>query len=778
MIDSKHIYNLILIILLSLTTQLSASNESENLFDQSLEDLMAMESELKAEVGSRVGARNFLNSRTPVDVITHQEIAKTGLTSLAQVIRYFVPGFNLPEPAIADGTDHVRVISFRGMSPDQILVLLNGKRLHVSSLLHSNSTIGRGSSGVDLDTINLESIEKIEILRDGAAAQYGSDAISGVINIILKGISDDHTVKTHAGIHSKGDGETFKTSIFTNYPLKYDGFANLSLSVQKEERTQRAGLDKRLTPKRVESYYGQPNTKSLETMLNIEAPTGNDLIFYSHGLSNFRQSQSSAFFRPPSTDSSPLYPNGFLPLIEADIFDFSLTGGVTGILSNGVEWDISNTYGKNIIKLSVDNSMNYSLGASSPSSFENGNFTFSQNTLHFDLKKGFKKLDLAGGLEYRYEQYEIEAGDFASYTGNGSQGFSGYRPSNEVDEDRNSYALYTNNTYQFTSDFAVEAAYRYEKFTDFGSTSNFKIASDYRILEKLLLRASSSTGFRAPSLSQSYFSQISSFADTSGNLVDQGTFRPNHEVSQAFGGSSLKAETSTHFTFGGVFEFNRNFTFMADYFYVNVKDRIMLSDERSGSTPEQLAILDKYNISNVRFLTNAVDTETHGIDLRLNYKHVFKNQKSIEFGIWQHFNQNRVVGFNQSSVSPENSFEQIDRLERGLPQSSTKFLFHFKIQKLDYTLNLSRYGNYQQVRDNVAYNFDPQWTLDTDLAYNWSQQFTIAVGANNLLNSYPDKWSSTLTGDLYAHDGIIPYSRYAPNGVNGAYYYVRAIYSF
>ncbi|MCK9492264.1 MAG: TonB-dependent receptor [Sulfurimonas sp.] len=760
---------------LSLFAAIFLSSElfAEASLDDDLQDLLDMRSELKADVGSRSGAKNFLESRSPVDVITHTQIEDSGLTSLTDVMRYFVAGFNAPETSVADGSDHVRAFTLRGMSPDQVLVLVNGKRVHTSALLHVNGTIGRGSSGVDLDTIALVAIDKIEILRDGAAAQYGSDAISGVINIILKGFGHQNEISSHIGIRDKGDGKGLEAGGFVSIPLEYDGFLNLSLSAKDEEQTQRAGKDRRLSPASVKTHAGRPDAKNLNLVLNAESFSVDDLTLYSNALFNYRESEASAFFRPHDANTSAIYSNGFLPIIEAEILDYSFVLGAKGKYKD-TEWDLSNTYGYNEIGYKLRNSMNYGYAASSPTSFNLGELSFMQNTTNLDLKHMFDKFELAFGGEYRYENYVVKKGDASSYTNGISQGFAGYRPENEVDASRSNYALYVDGIYSPIESLSLEGATRYENYSDFGQTLNAKLSMGYKAIETLLFRSSISTGFRAPSLAQSNYSHTSTFG---GKM--EGTFRPEQEISKALGAKKLKAEKSKHLTIGGVYQPTSATYFMLDYFYTQVKDRIMLSNEIGGSTasPTQQAILNTYGVDKARFFTNAVDTVTQGIDAKLTHRFDFEGNSKLHSSLWYNYSINKVDSFNDSGMNRINSKEQIDRIENGQPKHSLRLLNKYEIQKTTITLNLSGYGSYSQVIDNQKYTFKESWTADLDLAYAFTKKFKVAIGGHNIFDAYPEKFSQPIN-NFYGRDAIKPYSRYSPFGYSGAYYYARATLKF
>jgi len=759
----------LLCIALLTTNTLSAT---ENFDEASLEEILEKKSELKAQIGSREESKNFLDSRSPVDVITYEQIEKSGATSLIEALRYFVAGFNAPSTTVTDGSDHVQLYSLRGMSPDQILVLINGKRLHTSGLVHVNSTIGYGSSHVDLDTIALASIERVEILRDGAAAQYGSDAIAGVINIILKGSGHQNSMTLHSGQRKEGDGLKLYADTFVSHPLKNDGFVNLALSVQQQDQTQRAGADTRVTPAEVHTHVGIPDSTSFNAVLNAENLEIDDVVLYSNALFNYRDSKASAFYRTPDP-ARPIYPDGFLPMINAQILDYSLAVGAKGKFSD-IDWDLSNVYGANQFKLGVDNTMNYSLGASSPTSFENGSLNFVQNTTNLDLKKKISALTLSGGAEYRYENYQIKAGEFSSYTGSGSQGFAGYMPQNEVDASRNSFALYLDGVYDFTKDLSAEGALRHENFSDFGSTTNYKLSVGYKIIPEWLLRTSASTGFRAPALAQSNFS-FTSYYTSGGPLTKQGLFKISDPISQYLGAIPLKPETSKHLTFGSVYQPTKEMSLMVDYFYTEVQDRITVSKSFAADplNPQDVAVFTSNDVYKARFFTNAVDTKTHGIDAKFNYEHTLADSSELDFSVWYSYNKNRVTAFNDNQIT----YVHIDRIENAQPKDAVRIFTNYKTSDFDVTLNFSRYGSYQQVINDKPYTFEPAWTTDLEIAYQVNSDIKLSVGGTNIFDAMPNTWDG-LSGTYYGYDGMLPYSNYSPFGYSGAYYYAKAVIKF
>ena len=750
----------------------------DDIFDESLTEILATKSELKADIGSRDGARNYLESNTPIDVITYKQIEQSGLTSLTDVLRYFVAGFNAPETSVADGSDHVRAYTLRGMSPDQVLVLLNGKRVHTSSLLHVNGVIGRGSSHVDLDTIALGAIEKVEILRDGAAAQYGSDAIAGVINIILKGASHKSYVAGQYGKRRKGDGQKIEATAFVALPLNYDGFFNLTMQAIGQEKTQRAGADRRLTPARVETHVGIPESTNYKAIINAEVLHNYSVDIYTNAYINYRDSKASAFYRPPDANLSN--PNGFLPMINAKILDYAFSVGAKGNIGEYSTWDFSNSYGYNNIHYYVDDSMNYALGATSPNSFDNGSLSFVQNTTNLDLKMHKDNLKIAGGIEFRYENYQINSGELASYTNinrtnaiatvpAGSQGFAGFSRENAVDASRTSYALYVDNVIDLSKKLQLQVLARYEEYSDFGESTNAKLALSYKLNPEVLLRTSASTGFRAPSLAQSYYSQNSSFVSADGNLTTEGTFRVNHALAKELGSKDLKSERSKNFSVGSVYQPTRELSFALDYFYIEVNDRILLTQNIS-TTAAQEAL---YGVSAARYFTNAAQTKTQGFDFRTQYEYNFKESSKLNISLWINYTKNSISDAREDT----STYVEEVRVEDGQPKSSVKLLTSYEVKKITTALNLSRYGAYSQAISNKKYEFDPAFTVDLDLSYKVSKKTTIAIGGQNIFDTIPNKWNG-LSGDFYGNDGIKPYSRYSPFGYSGAYYYLRASMEF
>ncbi|MCF8167669.1 MAG: TonB-dependent receptor [Rhodoferax sp.] len=764
--------------------QEKALSEANLYYQKSLDELMHIETPSKAEVGSRSGARDALEAEVPVDVITAAQLESSGFTELSKALIRLIPGFNSPRPTGHDGTDHVPPFTLRGLNPDQVLVLVNGKRLHQSSLLNVNFTVGRGTSGVDINTIPLRSIERIEVLRDGAAAQYGSDAIAGIINIILKGYGHRSSVSASYGRTTAGDGAVRQVDGFYALPLKNDGFINLSAENRDRERTNRAGPDPRFS-NRINHFIGETAAQDGQLSVNAELPT-ESLTFYAHGLLDRRSSSASALYRLPTDarNNTVLYPNGFLPMIEPKISDYSFSAGVRGVSANDVRWDLSLTRGANDFHFYVANSHNDSLGNSSPTSFDSGATTYTQNILNWDLVKKYGALNLAGGAELRQENYQISRGEVASYVLgtvsniSGAQGFPGFMPQNEVSADRSNRALYLDARYDVSRTLSVEGATRYENYSDFGANLDKKLALAYRPHEDLLLRASASTGFRAPSLSQAYYtSTVSTLNGTDLSFRQAGTFAVNHPVSIALGAKALRPETSHHQTLGLVYQPTSDFSVSADFFAADIADRIMLTGTILETvSPQAKAILAQYGVQSARYFTNAIATETKGLDLRLNYKHTFENRSKLKMVASYHRDQTTITDVyplasilgnqTQTAVLNDSSRSLIETVQ---PADGIKLWTQVESGNWRSTLNLNRVGSYYYV---TGESFGAKLTADLDLAWQMNKSVEIAIGGNNIFDLLPDKWPAGTS--LYSSgNGIVQYPAVSPTGYNGAFFYLR-----
>jgi len=763
--------------------------ESDQYYARSLGDLMHTETQPKAQVGSRSGARDALDALVPIDVITAEQLHASGSTELSKALSKLIPGFNYPRPSITDGTDHAPPFTLRGLNPDQVLVLVNGKRLHQSSLMHNNGTIGRGSASVDLNSIALRAIERVEVLRDGAAAQYGSDAIAGIINIILKGFGASSGAAVSYGQTSQGDGIVRQTELFKATPLAEDGFVNLTAELRDRGATNRAGADAR-DNHRVNIHFGDAHTQDALLVLHAEVPRG-DISWYAHGAIDRRRSSAGAFFRSATDDRnlSSLYPDGFLPLIEPRIVDLSVSTGLRGILATGIQWDLSYTQGHNDYHFYVNNSLNRSLGTASPTGFDSGATQYTQQILNLDLSKKIGPHQLAGGLEFRQERYRISRGDEASYILGpeaswypGAQGFGGFMPENEVDAKRHNLAAYLDLKYELRDWVTLDGAVRAENYSDFGATLDGKLAVRLRPSENWLLRGSASSGFRAPSLTQSNFTTTATIRD--GNeLLQFGTFGVDQPVARALGATALKPEKSQHMTLGMAYQPSACLSLSADAFLTTIADRIMPTGyiaawNLASLSPAAVDILRQAHVDGAVYFTNAVSTRTHGFDLRLDYKHELSEARKLKLAAAYHHNTTRITQVNAapSILGVDMTDLVLDAntrvtMEQGQPQDTLKLWGKYETPRYELVFNLNRFGSFRSTTD-IPVDFSPQWTLDAQWTYRLANHMRITVGGQNLFDTLPDEWGST--DDRVIGSGkIIRYSQYAPQGYNGRYVYLR-----
>lgn len=762
--------------------------ESNAYYVKSLDELLSVQTQAKATVGSRSGSRDALDALVPIDVITKEQLESSGSTELPRVLEKLIPGFNYPRPSIADGTDHSPPFTLRGLAPDQVLVLINGKRLHQSSLLHVNGTIGRGSLGVDITTIPLRSIERVEVLRDGAAAQYGSDAIAGIINIVLKSHDNENSANVSYGLTHKGDGITRQSDLFYSLPLPEEGFANVTLEARQRGATNRAGVDI-YNNHTLDTHFGDAQAQDLLSAFNVNVPKG-DLIWYTQGTMSQREGEAGAFFRNARDfrNVTTVYPYGYLPSIQPTIRDISLTNGVKGVLENGTKWDVSYTLGYNDYHFYVENSLNRSLGTDSPRSFDSGGTRSLEHILTADISHKFDTWSLSGGVEVREENYRIYKGDEASYTlgsfssASGAQGFPGFRPENEVDVSRHNIATYAETTYSLTEWLMADMAVRAERYTDFGSTLDGKVALRAKPHEDWLLRSSASTGFRAPSLAQSHFTYTQMVLDGA-NIVTFGNYSVDDPIARALGATDLKPEKSNHYTTGMVYQPFSHFSISADYFITDIRDRIMATGYISGYTLSSLSayaqtILNTNHVDGAVYFTNAFTTRTQGFDIRMDYWYGLDSGAKMRHILGYNRSQTRITDVNEApSVLGVSMMDLIVdpyvkvTMEEGQPLDSIKFWNKYETKTLDWIVNVNRFGHFKSTYGYTPITFGAKWTVDTEVVFKVKKNFNIAVGAENLFNAMPDRWPNS-------QDWIVKYSQYAPFGYNGAYYYARAQWRF
>lgn len=890
-------------------------------------------------VGSRSGGRSKADSPVPVDVFNIKDIQQSlPQTNINQILNSIAPSFTSTIQTNADGSDHSDPAQLRGLGPDQTLVLINGKRRHTSALVNVNGTPGRGTVGTDLNAIPAFALSRIEVLRDGASAQYGSDAIAGVMNLQLKKDTGKLTGQFNYGGYltpaandhtGNYDGQQFQVDLnYGNKIGKRGGFYNITWSSQFRDPTRRAGtesntlynaynaIEKRAAENGVNlssyfnnignlkgtpgeqdfvnlihqyaqgvGYFGSvnvPNSNStlasgiqsantitaLQSILsadvtnqeldyrgqsrkdfnqqvgqsklnnhqlfaNIEVPLNDDWKVYTFGGYSNRNGSSAGFYRRPNQARTftGLYLDGYLPQIHTLIQDISLSAGIKGQW-DGWNVDLSNTFGQNSFDYTIENTGNTSLRFASPSSFKAGGLQFLQNTINLDFSKSFDVLDginVAFGGEQRHENFRINPGEEASYTaydingnvqtpstpaslkptdffGNtlagGSQVFAGFREANKTNKNRNAYAAYADVEFNFTNWLLVDAAIRYEDYSDFGSTFNYKLASRIKLADNFNFRFAGSTGFRAPSIHQIYYNTTSTLF-TDGVLKEVGTFSNDSDFATAFGIPKLKQETSKSLSTGFTYKIpSLNLNITADAYFIRIDDRIVLTDQFNRPTDAQVIAnpsladiqqrFDAVGVNAAQFFANSIDTETKGLDVVIshNYRNgaiKLNNDFAINFNKTQKVGDVHVSPVLQNLGYESTYFSEKSRiyLEDSVPKVKASLSNNLSWNSFNFYLRNTYYGKVWGA-DIVDANFDgiilpnehqlisDKIITDLSIGYDISKNFNLTIGANNLFDIYPTKNVPASTNN----DQFI-YSRSTSQfGQNGRYVFSKLTVSF
>jgi iron complex outermembrane receptor protein len=781
-------------------------------------------------VGSRRPDRTAIESVVPVDIIEVARLLNTlGQPDVNQMLQYVAPSFNSNKQSGADGADHIDPATLRGLGPDQTLVLINGKRRHQSSLINIFGSRGRGNTGTDLNAIPISAIDHIEILRDGAAAQYGSDAIAGVINIVLKSTANEFTGNYTMGMRNstppskydvlkedkKFDGQF--SQLNGNYGTKIGekGFVNVTLDYAKLDHTYRRADPSKFENGVYRNKFGDAASENFATYFNSSFNAGENTELYMFGGYNYRFTDAYAFSRDANEERNVLeiYPNGFDPEIQSVITDKSLSVGMKTIL-RGWKVDINNTFGANGMHYMVDKTLNSSLLEKSPTRFDAGGFSLAQNTTALDISRFFpdvaKGLNIAFGAEHRIEIYQIVSGDEGSYKTyghpifgidttfsdpgviesidttfrpGGSQGFPGFQPGNELKESRSNFGSYIDLELDVTDKFVVSAAGRFEQYSDFGNTLNGKFASRYKISDNFSLRGSVSSGFRAPSLAQLYFN--TTFTDiVAGQAIDKIIAKNNSPITRALGIPALKQEVSTNAGLGFTAKV-KALTLTVDAYYVQIKDRIVLTGSFYNDDDIIGEDLTKLNIGAAQFFTNAVNTTSKGVDAILAYSTMFSGKQSLKFSIAANFNDMIIdkIYTNQKLQGKEGTYFGLREqyfLLASAPKSKFNFGIDYSKDKFFTNLKITRFGKLELINWNdngdstvdpgELDTYNPTITADLSLGYNL-KNFTFTLGGVNILNAYPDKQDPGLTESGGIWDCV-------QMGFSGALYFARVGFKF
>jgi iron complex outermembrane receptor protein len=767
------------------------------LYSQNTNDTISKESKIEevSITGSRNKKRTVTNTPVPVDVIDIKQVSQsTGQIEVNQLLQFSAPSFNSNKQSGSDGADATDPATLRGLGPDQTLLLLNGKRYHQSSLINVFGTKGRGNTGSDMNTIPIGAIKRIEVLRDGASAQYGSDAIAGVINVILNDHSQGFEGNAFYGMNlfkspgnkdvvsdHKVDGTTFDFSgnLGTKIGNK-GGFGNFTVEFVNKDRTIRnANPEKYSSPR---ERFGDAKSQNIYFFGNVELPLSDGLKFYSRQGFSYRKTNAYAWTRSPDADGNipEVYPNGFNPIEDTSITDFTFDNGLKFKVAS---WDVDfyNAFGSNRFTYQIDNTINATLGIKSPTSFNAGGHSLLQNTTGFNASKQFKVLEglnVALGSEFRYEEFEIIKGEEASYAmydvnGNivtsdtpegllvtnplsgdvrpgGSQGFPGY--SQEFNKNRNNFAAYVDTELDITKDWMISVAGRFENYSDFGSTLNGKFATRYAITPQFAFRGSVSTGFRAPSLAQKYYSlQFTNFQG--GNLVTIQLAANDSNLAQTVGIPQLKQETSLNGSAGFTFNTGK-FTATVDGYYIKVKDRIVLTGNFTQDDDAIGQILADNHIDQAQFFTNAIDTRTKGVDIILSYTENIGSGK-LSATLAGNYNDMEITKINTSEKLKGKEDVYLSARERAFilasaPKTKVNLNLNYKIDKFNANLQLVRFDKVKLIGYNGADDYQlygAKITTDLSFGYEFSKSFNLTIGSKNLFNRYPTLQTAAVDGN-------------------------------
>ena len=734
--------------------------------------------------GSRSKPKTILSSPVPIDNIHATDLINTGQPTIDKMLTYKVPSFNSTNQTISDATAHFDPADLRGLGPSRTLVLINGKRKNLSALLYINDTPGKGEVGVDMKSIPAAAIERIEVLRDGASALYGSDAIAGVINMVLKRNVEFSTLNITSGITTQNDGFNFGADFNSAFNVGNNGgFINFSLGVYTQNITDRAGdpgEDPLFGIAANDSMWGswlasnpdlgmtigQPEIHKGDVFVNAEFPYSNGAgELYTFGGVTVRKGKSFALYRAPYwiPDTFNLFHQpgteyqGFQPTFETDIIDENFTLGSKWKFGE-YNVDLSGTFGSNGVNYTVNNSLNLALGASSPTSFDVGGYGFSIILADIDITRSFEKISLAVGTEVRQERFEARAGEEASYIDRGVQSFPGLQPKNVVDEKRNSLGVYGDIEWEPTKGLLLGGAVRHENYSDFGDNTSWKVNTRYLFGNNSgTLRASYSTGFRAPSLHQIYLSNIQTLI-SGGTVSNQGTFNNvDPIIRNDLGVPQLTAETSKNYTAGITWRASSDLSFSLDYYNVKINDRVLFTGEigyindSAGSPNPVEEILDANSTTSLKFFINAVNTITDGLDFIANYRNISFGQGNLDFTLAANFNKTKIKGqVAAPDILRTNGYDIFNRKEQSRitsarPNSKIILGADYSIGKFNITLNETWFGEVTwRHSDSAAFDqtFSGKVITDLILGFEFSARFSSRVSCNNLFNVYPDEIDS------------------------------------
>lgn len=847
--------------------------------DDALEAAVAAAAAGKIEkmvvTGSRGAARSVKDSPVPVDVIADDELKSVSFSDTNDILKTLVPSFSVTREPLSDGATFIRPATLRGMDTDKTLVLVNGKRRHRAALVQIG---GSGSQGPDISTIPSSALKTVEVLRDGAAAQYGSDAIAGVINFQLKDNSDGGSFTADWGQFYEGDGEAFTLSANKGFALGDNGFFSISAEYTDSDPTVRAQQycedyfcvtdpstypaegfgsyddyaqhwqSASMTSKKYVQPWGQPSSDSTAIFYNAGYTFSEALELYSFGSYTDKSASGLFYYRYPGNgtienirledgstwNAMEIFPGGFTPQFSGDITDYSGVIGAKGMLQNGLSYDVSGRYGSDKIEYTMANTINPSMGDATPTLFHPGALINKEKqvqadfTLDFNVGAFASPLLFAFGASYMDESYELEGGDEASYEagpysaidpwgfcnadgsataagmgvigngstlncadpddpvyqvlGVGSNGFPGYSPMYSGKYSRDSYAAYVDFSADVTEKLFLQTAFRWEDYSDFGSELVGKIAGNYRLTDKLGIRASYGTGFRAPTPGQQGTTNVSTRI-TGGMPVATGLFPAGGPIAGALGADPLKPEKSTNYTLGFTADFDNGLGVTLDFYRIDLEDRMYAISTMDVSSTPGASGYDNYlalsnagvsgaeSIGGVFYFQNMFDTRTTGMDFVTNYG-LDSSLGYTTFTLSANYNKQEITDDKTGAFNNEDAFD----FENSKPKWRGVFTVNHSIGDFSMTARANYYGSYENSDGEDAEVLDKQKfgdevLIDLEASYQITEVIKLTVGARNIFDTYPDKGLfETGQGRIYRDDSVVDW--------NGGYYFTRISMDF
>lgn len=843
-----------------------SSNVSAQAADANVEDV-----EKIAVVGSRAAPRSVAESPVPIDIIGGEELAKAGNTDMLEILKGAVPSLNVHSNPISDAATLVRPANLRGLPSDSTLILLNGKRRHRSSVIaFLGGGINDGAQGPDISVIPSVAMKQVEVLRDGAAAQYGSDAIAGVMNFVLKDDADGGTIYAKAGQYTDEGENMTEVGGNVGMPLTDDGFVNLSFQYKNSDATSRsvqrpdaaAFNEAGLNVPNPAQIWGSPEVKDdISLFMNVGLDLGNDSEAYMFGNYSERDVRGGFYYRNPHTrgtvysldggstllvgDLTPgpvgqvnpglglgdgiscptipitsgnvttqadyisgvandpncfafneIIPDGFTPNFGGNITDTSLTMGTKGEFTDGalsgVLYDFSGSVGRSESAFLIFNTINASLGPDTPRDFAPGKYIQLEKNFNADFVKFvdmglYDDVNLAAGLEWHEESFEVVAGDEASFAvgpltsqgfGIGSNGFPGFQPAAAGVFTRRNAAAYIDAELPMTEDLLVGAALRFENYDSFGSTTNYKISAQYNATDDLSFRSSISSGFRAPTVGQANVSNVQTNLD-GGVLVDSALLPPTNPISVQLGGSELQPEESQSYTLGAVYSAGDLFL-TVDYYNIEVTDRISQSDKINLTATDKdvlraAGVPNVDSLQQVSFFTNDFDTTTQGLDVVANYNAELLDGDAV-FSLAYNWNETTVDKFSDITGA-----FKVKRLEEDLPNHRATLTWAQSWDNVNAFTRVNYYGEYQGVHvdyDATAITASSSFTVDAEVSYNFTDTLVLTVGAQNLLNKEAERINIPAAQGIPNNNWGGVYYETSPYGFNGRLAYAKVAYNF